>query len=270
MPRRFARLALPDGRECHAELRAHGAYLLDGPPWAGGKLTGEQIPGIDSEGRSAQTHPLCPVQPSKILCVGRNYRAHAAELGNPLPSEPLLFFKPPSALLGPGGTVVLPNPRLSSRIEHEVELGVVLGQRVSRASLEQANDAIFGYTVVGDITARDLQSKDGQWTRAKGMDGFCPVGPVVVSELCASSLRIRCLVNDELRQSGSTADMVFPPAAIVAYASETMTLEPGDLVATGTPEGVGPLRDGDRLVLEIEGIGSLRVCIRDFAGAARP
>jgi 2-keto-4-pentenoate hydratase/2-oxohepta-3-ene-1,7-dioic acid hydratase in catechol pathway len=270
MPRRFARLALADGRASHVELRAGSALLLDGPPWAGGRPTGEQIAGVGADGRGAATRPLCPVEPSKILCVGRNYRAHAAELGHPLPSEPLLFLKPASALLGPGGTIELPDPLLSSRIEHEVELGLVLGRRVRRATEQQARDAIFGYTVVGDITARDLQSKEQQWTRAKGMDGFCPVGPVVVSELSPARLGIRCLVNDELRQSASTRDMLFSPAAIVAYASQTMTLEPGDLVATGTPEGVGPLRDGDRLVLEIEGIGALCLHVQGFQGGASP
>ena len=267
MPRRFTRLELQDGRVCYAELRQGTALLLDGAPWCGGAPTGERIAGVDSLGRGAGTRRLCPVEPSKILCVGRNYRAHAAELGNPLPTEPLLFLKPPSSLLGPDGTLELPDPRLSTRVEHEVELGIVVGRRARRTSVERAGEAIFGYTVVGDVTARDLQSKDKQWTRAKGMDGFCPVGPVVVSDLSPSSLGIRCRVNDELRQNGSTKDMVFSPEAIVAYASETMTLEPGDLVATGTPEGVGPLVDGDRLALEIDGIGELLVQVR-AAGAA--
>jgi 2-keto-4-pentenoate hydratase/2-oxohepta-3-ene-1,7-dioic acid hydratase in catechol pathway len=269
MPRRFARLVLPDGRICHAELRDGAAAVLDRAPWCGGVPTGDELPGFDPTGHGAGGRLLCPVVPSKIVCVGRNYRAHAAELGNPLPSEPLLFLKPPSALLGPDETLELPPPELSSRVEHEVELGLVIGRRVRRASLAQAAEAIFGYTVVGDITARDLQSKDKQWTRAKGMDGFCPVGPVVVSELEPASLAIRCRVNDVTRQSGSTADMVFSPAAIVAYASETMTLEPGDLLATGTPEGVGPLVDGDRLVLEIEGIGALGVWVRASARSER-
>jgi 2-keto-4-pentenoate hydratase/2-oxohepta-3-ene-1,7-dioic acid hydratase in catechol pathway len=180
-----------------------------------------------------------------------------------------LFLKPPSSLLGPDGTLELPETRLSSRVEHEVELGIVIAERARRSSLEQARAAIFGYTVVGDVTARDLQSKDKQWTRAKGMDGFCPVGPVVVSELCPSSLGIRCRVNQELRQSGSTKDMVFSPEAIVAYASETMTLHPGDLIATGTPEGVGPLVDGDRLALEIDGIGELVVHVKAAGGPER-
>ena len=269
MPRCFARLALPDGRVCHAELCEGSAVLLDRAPWSGGTPTGERLPGFGPSADGAGARLLCPVVPSKIVCVGRNYRAHAAELGNPLPSEPLLFLKPPSALLGPEETLELPAPELSRRVEHEVELGLVIGRRVRRASLGEAAEAIFGYTVVGDITARDLQSKDKQWTRAKGMDGFCPVGPVVVSELDPASLGIRCRVNDVTRQSGSTADMVFSPAAIVAYVSETMTLEPGDLLATGTPEGVGPLVDGDRLVLEIDGIGALAIAVRASARSER-
>jgi 2-keto-4-pentenoate hydratase/2-oxohepta-3-ene-1,7-dioic acid hydratase in catechol pathway len=147
-------------------------------------------------------------------------------------------------------------------VEHEVELGVVVGSRIRNASPEQAADAIFGFTVVGDITARDLQRRDKQWTRGKGMDTFCPVGPVVVNGLDASALRITCTVNGELRQDGSTSDMVFSPATVLAYASEVMTLEPGDLVATGTPAGVGPLVHGDELVMQIETLGTLPLTVR--------
>jgi 2-keto-4-pentenoate hydratase/2-oxohepta-3-ene-1,7-dioic acid hydratase in catechol pathway len=199
-----------------------------------------------------------PVVPSKIVCVGRNYQAHAKELGNEVPAEPLLFFKPPSSLLDPGGTIELPPPSISPRIEHEAELAVVIGRRTRRVSAEEAAAAIFGATIAGDITARDLQKKDGQWTRAKGMDTFCPTGPVVVTGLDPQALSIACRVNGELRQSGSTADMIFSVARVIAYASQVMTLEPGDLLVTGTPPGVGPLRDGDALEIEVPGIGTLR------------
>lgn len=202
-------------------------------------------------------HPrLSPAPPSKIVCIGRNYRAHAQELGNEVPKEPLLFLKPPSSLLEPGGTLYLPPE--SERVEHEAELGVVIGRRGRRIPRERALEHVFGYSVACDVTARDLQKKDGQWTRAKGFDGFCPVGPEVVSGLDPSGLSIRLRVNGDLRQDGNTRDMVFDVASLIAHVSSVMTLEPGDLILTGTPEGVGPLAAGDRVEVEIEGIGLLR------------
>src|SRR5262249_13724120 len=160
--------------------------------------------------------------------------------------------------LDPDGTIELPPPSISTRVEHEAELAVVIGRRVRRASPDEAAAAVFGCTIAGDITARDLQKKDGQWTRAKGMDGFCPVGPVVVSGLDPQALSIACRVGGEVRQRGVTSDMIFPVAAVIAYASQVMTLEPGDLLVTGTPPGVGPLRDGDELEIEVPGVGLLR------------
>jgi len=201
-------------------------------------------------------HPrLSPAAPTKILCIGRNYRAHAKELGNEVPKEPLMFLKPPSSLLEPGGTLLLPPE--SERVEHEAELVVVIGKRGRRIPAAQALDHVFGYTVACDVSARDLQKKDGQWTRAKGFDGFCPLGPEVVSGMEAGSLGVRLWVNGELRQDGNTRDMVFGVAELVAYASNVMTLEPGDLILTGTPEGVGPLASGDRVEVEVEGIEKL-------------
>jgi 2-keto-4-pentenoate hydratase/2-oxohepta-3-ene-1,7-dioic acid hydratase in catechol pathway len=262
----FARLALTPIRAAFAVLDQGKAHVLDAPPWLGGKRTSEVLEGIDAEGRGGPPR-LAPVLPTKILCVGRNYAAHAAELGNDVPKEPLLFLKPPSALLGPDGTIELPPATLAERIEHEVELAVVVGARLRHASVDEARRAIFGLTCAGDITARDLQKRDGQWTRAKGMDTFCPVGPVVVTGLDPQALTVRCLVNDEPRQEGRTATMIFPVAEVLAYASQVMTLEPGDLVLTGTPSGVGPLADGDALTLSIERIGSMRLRV---AAASRP
>lgn len=259
--RRLARLELGD-RVAFAELEGGVAHLLGGAPWRGGARTGETVrmPEGSLGGRRAEgVRLLAPVTPSKILCVGRNYRKHAEELQNPLPVEPLLFFKPPSAIIGPGDDVELPPASVSSRVEHEVELGVVIGQRVRRASLEEAARSVLGLTLVADITARDLQKKDGQWTRAKGMDGFCPVGPVIVTGLEPAPLTIVGRVNGVERQRGSTSDMIFPVAEVIAYISQVMTLEPGDLIATGTPEGVGPLVPGDTLEIEIEQIGRLAV-----------
>jgi 2-keto-4-pentenoate hydratase/2-oxohepta-3-ene-1,7-dioic acid hydratase in catechol pathway len=200
---------------------------------------------------------LPPVIPSKIVCVGRNYREHAAELGNPLPTEPLLFFKPPSSLLKPGGTVVL--PPASSRVDHEGELAIVIGRRASKLPPDfDLRAVIRGYTLANDVTARDLQKKDGQWTRAKGFDTFCPVGPWVSDEVDpAAGLGIEVRVNGELRQQGSTADFIFSIPQLLVYLTAAITLEPGDLVLTGTPSGVGPLAAGDRVAVVSPGLGSL-------------
>lgn len=262
MSTRFARLALPDGRAVYCELTEGNARVLDAAPWLGGLPTGELLADVDDEGRSPNGTRLAPVEPSKILCVGRNYRAHASELGNEVPAEPLLFWKPPSSVAPPGGTVELPPTHIATRIDHEAELAVVVGKRLRRASAEEAASAVFGYTALCDVTARDLQKKDGQWTRAKGMDTFCPVGPVVVAGLDVRALRVTCHVSGELRQDGSTASLVFSVPELLAYASQVFTLEPGDVFATGTPSGVGPLVDGDRLEVNIEGIGALVLTVK--------
>ena len=239
---RFARLATPQGPR-FARLDGDRATLLEDAPWQG------------AAGRAAAPFPwserdlLCPVMPSKIVCIGRNYAAHARELGNDVPVEPLLFLKPPSSLVGPGGTVVLPSA--SARVEHEAELGVVIGKRAKDVLPEDAMSAVFGFTTVNDVTARDLQKKDGQWTRAKGFDSFCPVGPWIETELDPAELRVRCRVNGTVRQDGRTAQMIFDVPALVAYVSHVMTLEPGDVLVTGTPEGVGPLVAGDVCEVEI-------------------
>jgi 2-keto-4-pentenoate hydratase/2-oxohepta-3-ene-1,7-dioic acid hydratase in catechol pathway len=200
---------------------------------------------------------LPPVTPSKIVCVGRNYRDHAKELGNDVPSEPLLFFKPPSALLNPGGVVRI--PAASDRVDFEGELAVVIGRRATRlAPGADWRKVVRGYTLANDVTARDLQKKDGQWTRAKGFDTFCPVGPLVSDELDPESgLIIETRVNGELRQHGSTLDFIFPIPALLSYITAAITLEPGDLVLTGTPSGVGPLAPGDRVEVFIAGLGVL-------------
>jgi 2-keto-4-pentenoate hydratase/2-oxohepta-3-ene-1,7-dioic acid hydratase in catechol pathway len=252
--RRFARLEV-SGRRVFAELAGGKAQLLNAAPWLGGAPTGEVIEGVDAEGRGGRR--LAPVAPSKIVCVGRNYKAHASELGNEVPKEPLLFFKPPSSILDPDGAIEIPPTSIAERIDHEAELGVVIGRRARRVSAADAAEIVFGCTLVGDITARDLQKKDGQWTRAKGMDTFCPVGPVVVTGLDWSALEITCRVNGDVRQRGSTSDLIFPIPELIAYVSRVMTLEPGDLLVTGTPSGVGPLRPGDTLEIAAVEIGTL-------------
>ncbi len=200
---------------------------------------------------------LPPCAPTKIVCVGRNYLEHARELGNEAPSEPLIFMKPPSSLIATGDAIVY--PPLSQRVDFEGELGIVIGDRARNIRREDALDYILGYTIVNDITARDLQKKDGQWTRGKGFDTFCAVGPGLVSkdEVDFASLRVRTLVDGEVKQDGSVLDMIFPLDVIIAYITTFMTLEPGDLIATGTPPGVGPLTPGCTVRVEIDGIGVL-------------
>ncbi len=203
---------------------------------------------------------LAPCRPGKILCVGRNYVEHAKELGNEVPKIPLIFLKPPSAILNPGETIILP-PQ-SKQVEHEAELVVVIGKRGRNVAAEEARSIVFGYTIGNDVTARDLQRIDDQWTRAKGFDTFCPFGPWIDTEFDIADALITCKVNGQVRQMASTRDMVFSVPALIAYISSVMTLEPGDLIFTGTPSGVGPLRDGDEVVVEIEGLGELRNQVR--------
>lgn len=227
--------------------------LLSGAPWHGGAPTGERVAG--------QAQLLAPLEPTKIVCVGRNYGAHARELGNQVPDEPLLFLKPPSALCGPEAVIEL--PAMSARVEHEAELGIVIGKPLKRAKAAEVMAAIAGITCVNDVTARDIQRKEVQFTRAKGFDSFCPVGPHVETELPdLTGLAVAARVNGATRQQGNTKDMVFPVLELIAFISQVMTLMPGDLISTGTPEGVGPLASGDQVEIEIEGVGVLRNHVR--------
>ena len=206
----------------------------------------------------AEARLLAPVRPSKIVCVGRNYREHAAELGNAVPSEPLLFFKPPSSLLAPGWEIR--RPKLSQRVDFEGELAVVIGKKCYRLGAdEDVRPYILGYTCLNDVTARDLQNKDGQWTRAKGFDTFCPVGPVVTDEINPwTGVGVETRVNGAVRQQGNTRDFIFSLGVVMRYITQAMTLVPGDLIATGTPSGVGPMVAGDVIEVSVEGVGSLR------------
>lgn len=201
---------------------------------------------------------LPPVVPSKIVCIGRNYREHAAELGNEIPAEPLLFLKAPSSLLAPGGVIRI--PALSQRVDFEGELAIVVGKCCSSlGAQEDVSQYIRGYTVVNDVTARDLQKKDGQWSRAKGFDTFCPVGPIVTDEIDpGAGLNVVTRLNGEVRQSGNTRDFIFPVDRLLRHISAAMTLYPGDLIPTGTPAGVAPMQAGDCVEVIVEGIGTLR------------
>jgi 2-keto-4-pentenoate hydratase/2-oxohepta-3-ene-1,7-dioic acid hydratase in catechol pathway len=201
-------------------------------------------------------HLLAPSTPSKIVCVGRNYVEHAKELGNEVPKMPLIFLKPPSSVIASGDAIVLP-PQ-SAQVEHEGELVAVIGKRGRNVTAESARDYILGYTIGNDVTARDLQKTDGQWTRAKGFDTFCPFGPWIDTDFDPSDALITCRVNGQMRQLSSTRDMVFGIGVLIAYASSVMTLEPGDLFFTGTPAGVSQLKAGDVVEVEIDGLGVLK------------
>ncbi|HUR36424.1 MAG TPA: fumarylacetoacetate hydrolase family protein [Terriglobales bacterium] len=203
---------------------------------------------------------LAPVEPSKILCVGRNYREHASELGNEVPKEPLIFLKPPSSVIGPGATIEIPSEKLTQRVDFEGEVGVVIGQRCRNLRADEDVRAfIRGYTCVNDVTARDLQKKDGQWARAKGFDTFCPVGPLVTDDIDIwKGVDVTTMLNGEPRQRGNTTEFLFDLAAVMRYISAFCTLEPGDLISTGTPAGVGPMKPRDVVEVSVAGIGTLR------------
>jgi 2-keto-4-pentenoate hydratase/2-oxohepta-3-ene-1,7-dioic acid hydratase in catechol pathway len=200
---------------------------------------------------------LVPTLPTKIVCIGRNYREHAKELGHEIPTEPLIFLKPPSSVIGPGKQVRRPHD--SERVDHEAELAVIIGKRCRHVREDEDVKAyIRGYTCLNDVTARDLQKKDGQWTRAKGYDTFCPIGPMVNDEIDPwAGVDIECRVNGEVKQHGNTRDFIFPLDVIIRYISRVMTLLPGDLIATGTPEGVGPVKAGDVMEVSVQGVGTL-------------
>jgi 2-keto-4-pentenoate hydratase/2-oxohepta-3-ene-1,7-dioic acid hydratase in catechol pathway len=230
--------------------------FLKPPQNAGGDL--EDVPTRRMEHFAlAEAELLAPVCPSKIVCVGRNYREHAAELGNEVPTEPLIFLKPPSSLLAPGAQVR--RPRIAERVDHEGELGVVIAKKCYQlADDEDVRPYVLGYTCVNDVTARDLQKKDGQWTRAKGFDTFCPVGPLVTNEIDPwAGIAVETRVNGVVRQQGNTRDFIFPVDVVIRYISQVMTLLPGDLIPTGTPQGVGPVLAGETMEVMVEGIGTL-------------
>ena len=228
--------------------------LRGDPMFNGFDTTEERIP-------LADVKLLAPVIPrSKVVAVGRNYREHAAELGNEAPAEPLLFLKPNTSVIGPGDTIV--RPRQSSRVDFEGELAIVIGSIAKNVSEADAASVVFGYTVANDVTARDLQEKDGQWARAKGFDTFCPLGPVIETEFEVANQGIETRVNGEVRQSGRLDEMVHSVASVIAYASAVFTLLPGDVILTGTPAGVGPIMAGDTVEVTVEGIGTLSNPVR--------
>jgi 2-keto-4-pentenoate hydratase/2-oxohepta-3-ene-1,7-dioic acid hydratase in catechol pathway len=210
--------------------------------------TGEEVP-------VSALKLLAPVLPSKVVCVGRNYLEHAQEMGSDVPEEPVIFLKPSTAVIGTGDPI--PYPRISEHVDHEGELAVVIGRLARRVRAEDAGNYVLGFTCGNDVTARDLQLKDGQWTRGKGFDGFCPLGPWIETELDPTDLALECRVNGEIRQSARTSQLAFGPNFLIEFITQVMTLLPGDVILTGTPAGVGPMKPGDLVEVEVEGVGIL-------------
>ncbi|MEE3717955.1 fumarylacetoacetate hydrolase family protein [Tumidithrix elongata RA019] len=250
MADRYVRVKNAQGQVCYGLLELNqSVQILTDAPWSGGKPNGELL--------APETYQLlAPCEPSKIVAVGKNYTAHAAEMGGEVPQEPLLFLKPPSTLLSPDGTILLP-PQ-SQQVDYEGELALVIGSKCFNCLPHQALNMIWGYTIANDVTARDLQRQDSQWTRGKGFDTFCPLGPWIVREISPTALLQTFIYGSKKPLQSNTIDqMVFSPEILVAYISQIMTLFPGDIILTGTPEGVGPMHADSRIYIEIEGIGKL-------------
>lgn len=250
MAQRFVRIQTSSGQLHYGLLQLDRCVqILDAPPWLQGQPTEQEL-------LADEYQLLAPCAPSKVVAVGKNYMKHAAEMGGEVPKEPLLFIKPSTAVTAPNAPIYYPSQ--SQRVDYEGELALVIGERCVDCTPEQARTKIWGYTIANDVTARDLQKQDGQWTRAKGFDSFCPLGPWVVREVGIGAT-LQTFLNDDPTpvQSAPISDMVFSPDSLVSYISQVMTLLPGDVVLTGTPEGVGALKIGDRVRVEIEGIGSL-------------
>jgi 2-keto-4-pentenoate hydratase/2-oxohepta-3-ene-1,7-dioic acid hydratase in catechol pathway len=250
MANRYVRVQTTSGQLHYGLLNLdRKVKVLDAPPWLRGQPTEQEL-------EPEEYQLLAPCAPSKIVAVGKNYGKHAAEMGTDLPGEPLLFLKPSTTVIAAGSQIHYP-PQ-SQRVDYEGELALVIGDRCMDTSVQEAQSRIWGYTIANDVTARDLQMQDGQWTRAKSFDTFCPLGPWIVREVSAGA-RLQTFLNDGETpvQSASIEDMHFPPDELVSYISHIMTLLPGDVILTGTPAGIGPMQVGDRVRVEIEGIGSL-------------
>lgn len=246
---RIIRYSLEDQGPQYGWVHQYHVGPLEGNPFAEYRRLEASIP-------IEQVRLHAPVAPSKIICIGRNYAAHAAEHDAEVPEYPLIFLKPPSSIIGHNDSIHLPSQ--SRQVEHEAELVVVIGRKGRRIQAADASSHIFGYTIGNDITARDLQRKDGQWTRGKGFDTFCPLGPWIETDFDPADALVSCHVNGQLKQMASTRDMVFEIPKLIAFISSIMTLEPGDIIMTGTPAGVGPLSPGDVVEVTIDGIGNLR------------
>jgi len=251
MSDRFTRFTVPNAETIHfGIIENDNVELLKQHPWSGLERTGKYY-------LLKEVILKAPVAPSKIVCIGLNYHAHVKESfsADKAPDRPLIFLKPSSSIIGPGDAIV--HPSQSKRVDYEAELGVVIGRETKNVSFENALDYVFGYTCVNDVTARDLQKIDGQWSRAKGFDTFCPVGPWIVSELDYKDVLVEGILNDKVMQSGRTSQMIFDVPFLISYISSIMTLYPGDLISTGTPSGISPMKPGDTILVRVENIGTL-------------
>lgn len=237
-----------------------GRFLVDGVP-VQAEIIGDLVIADDIEMPMDEAQLLPPSNPSKVVCVGLNYRDHAEELGMPIPEEPIIFLKPPSAVIGHGNEIVLPQV---GQIDYEAELAVVIGQRCKNVPSEKVDHVILGYTCLNDVTARDLQRKDEQWTRSKSFDTFAPIGPWIDTSIDQNHVDVVCRVNGRICQNGNTRNLIFSIPHLVEFISGIMTLEPGDIIATGTPPGVGELKSGDVVEVEVEGVGVLRNSTRNL------
>lgn len=250
---------LANGEAHFGQIVGRAILELNGPYFGPCAPTGRQF-------SLAEVRLLCPVTPSKVVCVGLNYRDHAREMGKTPPEEPCLFMKPDTAVIGPDETIRC--PKMSQQVDFEAELGIVIGRPLHRATPQEAKAAILGYTCLNDVTARDLQRQDGQWTRAKSFDTFCPIGPWITDEVDPDALGIELLLNGQRRQHSRTSEFVFKTAELVSFISHVMSLKPGDAIATGTPAGIGPMKPGDVVEVRIEGIGALKNAVAAEAPAA--
>lgn len=238
------------GKSHYGRIEHDRVVVFDGPYWLSGRATKQSISLSD-------VSLLCPVQPSKIILVGLNYHQHVqhSQSATEAPKNPVLFMKPPSSLLGPGGAIIYPDN--CDRVDYEAELAVIIGKRGRDISPDRVNDHIFGYTCLNDVTARNIQKADGQWTRGKGFDTFCPIGPHVVRGVEASDLAVEAYLNGVRKQQGRTSEMIFPVPELVSFISRVMTLEAGDVISTGTPQGIDPMKVGDTIEIRVEQVGSL-------------
>ncbi len=246
---RIIRFAL-EGRSGYGILAGEQISVLWGTPYEGLATAGEIL-------SLPEVTLLAPCEPSKIVAIGLNYRDHALEFGNPIPAEPLIFIKPSTAVIGPDEDIVY--PEMSRRVDYEAELAIVIGKTARHVKEEDFRDYVLGYTCINDVTARDLQKKDGQFTRSKGFDTFAPLGPWIETEIPdPGNLRVESYLNGQRRQSSTTSNLVFPVPALISFISQIMTLLPGDVIATGTPSGIGPMQPGDVVEVRVEGIGTLK------------
>ena len=251
MSDRFVRFTAPNAETIQFGIIENDSIeLLKQPPWLGLQKSGQYY-------SFKEVNLKAPVVPSKIVCIGLNYHAHVKESfsADKAPDKPLIFLKPPSSVIGPGDPIV--HTAQSERVDYEAELGVVIGREAKNVDIENALSHVFGYTCVNDVTARDLQKIDGQWSRAKGFDTFCPVGPWIVNELDYKDVLVEGVLNDKVMQSGRTSQMIFDVPFLISYISSIMTLSPGDLISTGTPSGISPMKPGDKIEVKVENIGTL-------------